>query len=191
MIKKYGIAACLSTLIFLGCDGKENTISEDKVPEVINKTVIVEPLTKQSYNLKTSDNKSLTIIKDSELWNIDGINDKVILLDFFATWCPPCKAEIPHLNNLYKTYKDKFEIVGILLEDGKSNEDLKLFMDEFKIEYTITNDPRNQELASMIGNIRSIPTMFLINQDGKIIQKYVGIVPEEMLASDIKKALKK
>ncbi|MBT7274559.1 MAG: TlpA family protein disulfide reductase, partial [Campylobacteraceae bacterium] len=109
----------------------------------------------------------------------------------FATWCPPCKAEIPHLNNLYTKYKDQFEIVGILLENNKPNSEVQDFINEYSIKYTITNDQKNQNLASIIGNVKSIPTMFLINLDGKIIQKYVGIVPEEMLASDIKRALKK
>jgi thiol-disulfide isomerase/thioredoxin len=187
---KFSLVSFAFLVLFTGCDSKENNTIET-IPEVTKITQTIQKQTNKVFELKTTDNKIINISKDKEIWTVEGYHDKIILLDFFATWCPPCKAEIPHLNNIYKQYKDQFEIIGILLEDGKPNSEVQSFIDEYKIKYTITNDAKNQQLASVIGNVRSIPTMFLINLNGKIIQKYVGIVPEEMLASDIKRALKK
>lgn len=187
---KFSLVALVFALVFSACDSKESNTTDEKVPEVINKT-IKQDTKNTSFKLKTTNNETIKIIKDNETWSVEGYNEKIILLDFFATWCPPCKAEIPHLNNLYTKYKDQFEIVGILLENNKPNSEVQDFINEYNIKYTIANDQKNQNLASIIGNVKSIPTIFLINLDGKIIQKYVGIVPEEMLASDIKRALKK
>jgi len=143
-----------------------------------------ENMTPYEFMLSESQERMLICAKK-------GYEDKIILLDFFATWCPPCKAEIPHLTNIQKKYKDNFEIIGILLEQNKSNDELNNFIKQHSINYTVVNDVNGQKIANTIGNVRSIPTMFLINQKGNIIQHYLGIVPEEMLESDIKKALGK
>ena len=73
----------------------------------------------------------------------------------------------------------------------KSDEEIKVFMKDFGINYTVTNSPENFDLAKNLGGIKSIPTMFLIDKNGKIFQKYVGLVPNEMMEIDIKKVLEK
>jgi thiol-disulfide isomerase/thioredoxin len=172
----FEILIFIFVVIFSGCN------SEKKVTTNIND---------KTFDLQTVENKTISISVKSGIWSVKGYEDKVILLDFFTTWCPPCKAEIPHLNHLYKNYKNKFEIIGILLENSKLNIEMRPFIKEYKIKYPITNDSDNRRLADTIGNVRSIPAMFIINLDGKIVQHYVGIVPEEMIASDIKRALRK
>jgi thiol-disulfide isomerase/thioredoxin len=179
---KINILLFIFVVLFTGCNNKDDNSKDTKD---------TKQKIENNFLLKTVNKKIINIKKDGEKWYINGGNKKIILLDFFATWCPPCKAEIPHLNNLQVKYKDNFEVIGILLEEGKSNSEIQQFIKEYKIKYTITNDENNQKLASIIGNVKTIPTMFLINTNGKIIQKYVGIVPEEMLASDIKRALEK
>ncbi len=116
-------------------------------------------------------------------------------LIFFATWCPPCKAEIPHLNNLKEKYKDSFEVVAVSLGERSggltSKEKMETFINDFKINYIVSNSEINFDVADAMGGIRSIPTMFLFDPSGKIVQKYVGLVPEEMMETDIKRALGK
>ena len=166
---------CVS-IIFSNCEKKEDIITQQE--------------SSKSFLLSTTDNKTIEVINKLDTWKIKDNKEKIILLNFFATWCSPCKAEIPHLNSLQNKYKDKLEIISILISDNKTNNDVKKFIKEHKIEYIVTNNNDGVNLSKKIGNVRSIPTMFLINNDGKISQKYLGIVPEEMLEHDIKKTLK-
>ena len=117
--------------------------------------------------------------------------DKMVLLTFFATWCPPCKVEIPNLIKLQEDYRNDLVVVSILLEEMKTNEDILAFIKEFNINYTVTNSPDGFEFAKEIGGVKSIPTMYLLNKEGNIFQKYVGLVPNEMMEMDIKKVLQK
>ena len=73
----------------------------------------------------------------------------------------------------------------------KTNSEIKQFVKEHNINYEVTNAPENMDLAKAVGGIKSIPTMFLIDKENTIFQKYVGLVPNEMMEIDIKKVLEK
>ncbi|NQY20991.1 MAG: TlpA family protein disulfide reductase [Campylobacteraceae bacterium] len=179
--KKIAFFAILSLLVFTACDSKNNKNDNVKKEKVISyPTIILKQVNGQEIEIKTSENK-LTI---------KNYENKVILLSFFATWCPPCKAEIPHLINLQNKYKKDFEIISVLVSDKKTNEELTSFISEYKINYALTNGEANNELAKHLGGIRTIPTMFMLKKDGTIMEKYLGMVPEEMLESDIQRAIK-
>ncbi len=180
--KNFAFFAILTTLLFNGCG--DSKVSEDSTQKQTKTT------TDRKVFLTTTQNTVLSTNKTKETFIIKELANKAILVNFFATWCPPCKAEIPHLNNLRKKYGENFEIVGVLLEQNKNNDELQTFISDFKIEYPVTNSDQNYELAKVLGGVQSIPTMFMIDKSGKIIQKYVGVVPEEMLEMDIKKAIK-
>lgn len=120
------------------------------------------------------------VVKSSEY------QGKVILINFWATWCPPCKREIPDFIDLYKKYqKEDFVILGIALDDIKSVVDFK---SAYKINYPILIG--DQEVVRKYGNIRGIPTSFLIGKDGKIKQRYDGYRTREIFEKDILKELK-
>lgn len=177
------------SIMFLlnGCDSKQ----EDNKEKEAEKKVFVKPEPK--FKLTTTEATTLNIELREMNLKVEEIQGKVILLNFFATWCPPCKAEIPHLINLKNKYKDNFEIIAINVGDRNGqlldNPTLKSFIDEYGINYPITNSSENFKVADAIGGVRTIPSMFLFGPDGKLVQKYVGIVPEEMMETDIKKAL--
>lgn len=180
--------AILSIIFFSGCDSKESQ-NENNDSSKQEKKVEIEQ--RKSFILQTTDNKTIEAKITDEGLNFSGYENKVILLNFFATWCPPCKAEIPHLNSLKDKYKDKIEILAILLEENKDNAELDKFIKENNIKYPISNTTENYMLADGIGGVKSIPTMFLYSKSGKLLEKYVGIVPEEMLESDIEKGFEK
>ena len=127
-IKKITILTILTLALFTGCGDKEkideSVIANDKKQEQ-----------SMVFNLKTSDGKDLQVIAKKEGWVFTGYENKVILLNFFGTWCPPCKAEIPHLLNIRKQLKDNFEIIAI--DVGKrggglnTQEELNSFIQEF------------------------------------------------------------
>lgn len=127
---------------------------------------------------------------DFELLDVNGkkvklsdFKGKIIILDFWATWCPPCRAEIPGFIELYKKYKDKgVEIIGISLDEGGVR-DVLPFIKEFGVNYTILIG--NYKVTQDYGGIRGIPTTFVIDRKGNIRAKYVGYRPKELFERDI------
>lgn len=113
----------------------------------------------------------------------ESLKGKVVIVDFWATWCGPCRAAIPHLMELHKTYKNKgFEVVGVSL-DQQGSAVVQSFVTQHEIPYTIAMG--NQKIVSDFGGVRGIPTAFIISQDGKIYRKIVGLVPREQYEKDV------
>ncbi|GAG07168.1 unnamed protein product, partial [marine sediment metagenome] len=119
--------------------------------------------------------------------SLSDFRGKVVVLDFWATWCPPCVKEIPHFIELYEQYKDKgFEIVGISL-DRAGISVVKSFVQKYQIKYPIMMTDGRVDKA--FGGIPSIPTTFLIDSAGNISKKYVGYNSKAVFEADIKKLL--
>ena len=182
--KTLAFLSILSILFFTGCDSKDknDNSNETKIERVDKKT---------EFQLKSTNNSILDIKIEGEKVIVKNHQNKIVLLNFFATWCPPCKAEIPSLIKLQEDYKNDFVVISVLVEEMKSDEEIQTFIKDFGINYTVTNSPENFDLAKSLGGIKSIPTMFLIDKHGEIFQKYVGLVPSEMMEIDIKKVLEK
>ena len=112
---------------------------------------------------------------------------QVVLVDFWATWCGPCKRSIPHLMELEEEYKDRgLKVVGVAL-DRAGPRVVQPFVDHYKINYQIVLG--TQKHAQDFGGVRGIPTAFIISQDGKIYRKIVGLVPKAYYEADIKALL--
>jgi thiol-disulfide isomerase/thioredoxin len=111
---------------------------------------------------------------------------KVVLLDFWATWCPPCRASIPGLEKIHKTYKDKgLVILAVSLDEGGWDE-VKSFIADSGITYTVlkgTDDVSEQY------QVRSIPMILILDKEGRITKRYLGFGNEEDLEKDIKAVL--
>lgn len=103
---------------------------------------------------------------------------KVLLLDFWATWCAPCKVEIPAFIDLYKTYKPRgFEIVGVVvLEDFVK---AKPFVQQNGINYTVLNGVDREDIEDAFGPLFALPTSLVIARDGRICARHVGMPPME------------
>ena len=112
---------------------------------------------------------------------------KVVLLDFWATWCPPCRMEIPDFVELQKTYGEKgLVVVGVSLdEEGASV--LKPFMKQFGINYLVVL--ADAEIAKAFGGVASIPTTFIIGRDGRIAGQHVGLASKADFEMAIKPLL--
>ena len=180
----------LSILLFTGCHKKDK--SKEQVKEEEKKEAVIEKTEKKTeFQLKAIDNTIIDVkVEDGKIIVKDYPN-KMVLLSFFATWCPPCKAEIPNLIDLQSEYKNDLVIISVLVEEMKSDEEISAFVKEHKINYTVVNSPENFDLAKALGGIKSIPTLFLIDKNSNIFQKYVGLVPNEMMEIDLKKVLEK
>ncbi len=112
---------------------------------------------------------------------------KVVIVDFWATWCPPCRLEIPGFIDIKKRYPDSLvEIIGIALERNPKR--VQDFMEKMGINYPIAMGSR--EIVSKFGNIQAIPTTFVIDTEGKICQRYVGYTPKDKFIQDIERILR-
>ncbi len=107
---------------------------------------------------------------------------KVVILDFWATYCPPCKKEIPHFNDLLDEYGDQgLVVLGITL-DGEQK--ARNFLKNFEVKYPVLL-PDGQVVAKF-GGVKFIPTTFVITPDGGIAHKYIGYRSKETFLSAIK-----
>jgi peroxiredoxin len=121
-------------------------------------------------------------------YSLSEFKGKVILLNFWATWCPPCRTEIPILQKVYNKYKKfGFEVIAVSLDSDI--ERLKAFLNENPINFIILSD-RNGTVGFKYG-VEVIPTSFLIDKSQILRQIYLGIINEKTLISELNKWLKK
>ena len=135
---------------------------------------------------------------DAEIQSVDGatfrlsdFKDKVVVLDLWATWCGPCRLEVPHLVDLQNEYKAKgVEVIGLTTEDPESDaEKVRDFAKEFKINYRL-GYARADVAQSLMNGTYSIPQTFVIAPGGRIVTKFRGFsdrIPD-MIRAAIDKA---
>ncbi len=170
-------------LLFVGCSSDSG---EDENNMVASNT----------FHLVDTNGVDYNVTKSGLNFNVQGHEGQVIMFDIFATWCPPCRAEAPNLAHLQKKYHNEFLILGVTIEDEITNSELEAFKKKYGADYAIVNSKENERLyraiasATRVGQRFPIPLMVMY-KDGQYITHYVGQTPEEMIESDIKKALGK
>lgn len=127
---------------------------------------------------------SLTDINGKTV-SLSSFNGKVMILDFFASWCPPCRQEVPDFIELEKSYGDKgFAMLGVaLVSAGEAKE----FAGKMGINYPVLVD--DGKVSGLYGPIRSIPTTFIIDKSGKVVKVYIGYREKAIFEADIKELL--
>lgn len=183
MLKKSLLLTAVTLLFLLqGC-------SSDNATETANSMV-----SSSEYKMRDTDNQNYTVLKEGNNFILQGHENKVVIYDIFATWCPPCRAEAPHLASLQKKFADDLIILGMTIEDDITDAKLQEYKNEYGADYTITNGLDNIKLSRIIassihvGQKFPIPLMVMY-KDGKYVTHYVGAIPEEMIESDINQAL--
>ena len=104
--------------------------------------------------------------------NLASARGKVVLLNFWATWCGPCRAEIPSLIALQEHYKDQLQIIGLVV-DQDDEQELRSFVKGEGLNYPVALAPGKTRID--YGGIAALPTLFVSNSEGKVVQKHVGL----------------
>ena len=130
------------------------------------------------FSLKDSDGRTVKLA---------DFKGKVVLLNFWATWCGPCKIEIPWFAEFEQKYKDRgFAIIGVAMDD-EGWEVVKPYVAKSKINYRIVIG--NDDVAASYGGVDSLPTTMIIDQDGRITSTHVGLVSKSNYEDEIVKLL--
>jgi thiol-disulfide isomerase/thioredoxin len=134
------------------------------------------------------------VAPDFELQSLDGTNmklssyrGKAVLLNFWATWCGPCKIEMPWFIELQKQYGPQgLQIVGVAMDDS-SNEEISKFVKEMGVDYPILLG--KESVGEQYGGVGVLPTTYFIDRDGKIVAREFGLQSRSVFVDHIKQAL--
>ena len=108
---------------------------------------------------------------------------KVVFINFWATWCPPCRAEIPVLIDLANRYKDRLQVVGVSVDDGDPA-DVKRFAKQAGINYPIVMADR--AIVAEYGGVAALPTLFVVNPEGNVVTKHEGLFSNALYEAEVR-----
>jgi len=198
-----------SLMLFISCEEKSTStlqnLQEEKHLKVTikdnqNNRTEFQPVIvpkKYAFKFKNLEGEVSNVVMKNNIYHFQNIEQPIVMVNLFSTWCPPCRGQIPHLNHLQKKFKKDFFILSALVHDDISNERLNKFIVSEKINFYISNNQEeNLKFAELITpKLRlkehlTMPLMVLFLY-GKYFTHYEGSMPEEMIESDIKLLLKK
>lgn len=163
----------LSIFMVAGCDAAKPGIKQGLKP-------------KESASAAPDFN--LTTVVEGNKITLSALKGKVVIINFWATWCRPCRKEIPGFIKIYERYKTKeVEIIGISL-DRMSGGDMASFIQQYNINYPVVFG--DNKVTEDYGGIRAIPTTFIVDKKGTIRSKHIGYTSQEVFEEEIEKLLK-
>jgi len=123
---------------------------------------------------------------DGNNLSLEPLKGKVVLLNFWATWCGPCRAEIPSLIELQSRYKDRMQIVGMVVDEDDERTVRDVVKSE-SINYPVALT--SPEVRMAYGGIAALPTVFVINTEGRVVQKHVGLFNPGLYETEVRALL--
>jgi cytochrome c biogenesis protein CcmG/thiol:disulfide interchange protein DsbE len=140
-----------------------------------------------NFKGKPAPDFTLTDIYGKEV-KLSDYRGKTVLLNFWATWCPPCKAEMPWFVDLQKRYGDQgFQVIGVSMDDG-GPEDVAKFTRAIGVNYPILMG--KEDVAQQYGSVEFLPTTFFIDRQGKIVERIYGIKERREIEAEVLNALR-
>ena len=147
---------------------------QDYVPRI---RFVRDPDPAPGFQLKDIEGKELTL---------EAFHGKVVLLNFWATWCGPCREEIPALIELQKRYKDRLQVIGLAVDEDDQAY-VRKFAASAGINYPIAMSSVDVRVA--YGGVGALPTVFVINPEGRLVQKHVGLFDPVLYETEIRALL--
>ncbi len=122
---------------------------------------------------------------DGEMVKLSDFKGEKVLLNFWATWCPPCRAEMPDMQKFHETYEDGVVLAVNLTETENSLKNIDAFLDEYGITFTVLSD--TDTVVSSIYKAQALPTSYLINSEGKIHNIAIGPLNYDLMVQEFDK----
>ena len=168
------IAIVLAALFAVGCGSSGDRVRAASVkPDKQRKAA-------PDFTLKDANGKE---------FKLSEYKGKIVLLNFWATWCGPCKIEIPWFIEFEQKYKDKgFAVLGISMDDD-GWQAVKPYLEEKKINYRVAVG--NDSIGSLYGGVDSLPTTFVIDREGRVASTHIGLVGKNDYQNEIVQLLGK
>jgi cytochrome c biogenesis protein CcmG, thiol:disulfide interchange protein DsbE len=164
---RFTLFACLVILAF-------PLVSRAQLPII---RFVRDPDPAPDFKVKDLEGKEITL---------QASKGKVILLNFWASWCGPCRAEIPGLIDLQNKYKDRVQIIGLVVDDDDETEVRNVVKSE-AINYPVAFT--NNQVRMDYGGIAALPTLFVINSEGRVVQKHVGLYDPQLYETEVRALL--
>lgn len=169
------VAMVVSVMLVFGFRMARRSTSESNTPSVADMKGQSAP----DFALQSLDDKTV---------HLSDFRGKAVLLNFWATWCEPCKVEMPWFVELQKQYgPDGLQVVGIAADEGDSKDDVAKFARNMGVNYPILIG--KEAMANAYGGVQFLPATFYIGRDGKVVDKVFGLKGKAEIEDDIKKAL--
>jgi peroxiredoxin len=171
------IIGVVALMIYAGARLSRTTTGAGAGPE--EASVMKAGTMAPDFELKTPDGKAV---------KLSSYRGKAVLLNFWATWCGPCKVETPWLVDFYKQYQPQgLEILGVAMDDSSSRDEIPKFIKDMNVNYTIVEG--TEDVADTYGGVNVFPVSFFIDRNGKIVSVVLGLTDHSDMEDDIKKAL--
>lgn len=171
MLTRFGLTFVLYAAILLGLFPSQ---AQDNVPRI---RFVRDPDPAPAFQLKDLDGKEL---------KLEDFRGKVILLNFWATWCGPCREEIPSLIELQTRYKGRLQVIGLAVDEEDVNS-VRKFATSAGMNYPIAMG--TDEVRVAYGGVGALPTVFVINSEGRLVQKHVGLFNPLLYETEVRSLL--
>jgi peroxiredoxin len=158
MSRKYLVVSVIVLTILFGCSDKVAPSGGSKAAD---------------FSLQDMNGKNV---------RLSDYRGKVVLLEFWATWCPPCRASIPGIEKIFKAYKDKGLVVLAVSLDEGGWDSVKSFISKNGVTYTVL---KGNDDVSESYQVRTIPMLLIVDKEGRISKRYLGFGSEDDLEKDI------
>ena len=175
--------------------GKKEDMLPEVKPSAVEANISVPEIQLGSFTLINTKVQSHKVTVSDQKVMFQDTTQPILIVNLFATWCPPCIGEIPYLNDLQKKYEKELLVVGILTHDSIVQDELETFMAKNQINYFISNGTDNEAFATLMATTLHLPKNFpipltVMYVEGKYFTHYEGSVPVEMIEYDIQQAKK-
>lgn len=187
MLNKHLFALLVISLFFIGCNDDKKHLEVKKTKQIDNSIIQLHAI---------DSNTTITLQKTKNGLLLKNDPKTLLIVDIFATWCPPCNAEAKVLGDIQKKFPNQVKIIGVTIEENIQNAKLEEFIKNNDAKYTFVNSPQNDTLIDTVtenldmGKRFGIPLVVLY-KEGKVFQYYTGATEEEFIISDIKQAIGK
>jgi thiol-disulfide isomerase/thioredoxin len=178
---------------------EEKTTVNKALPLSNMRTTIPEKIIQKEYRYEFKNLKGQLSTLDikNDIYDFKNIKQSIVIVNIMSTWCPPCRGQIPHLSKLQQKFKENIFVMSILVHDDISKEKLDKFIIAQKILFYVSvSQSENLKfintLAPKLGLAKDFPMpLTIVFVRGKYFTHYEGMIPEEMIESDIEQLLKK